>query len=350
MASRAHEAAADIALLGVGLSISGIAHLRDRLPPSVGVWVAEYTRDPYVVATVLAAAHPPVLGTAVSQSFPRSPLVTAHAALDLDELTGGRFVLGLGSQVARANLRWHGIAVDRPVDRLTDYVRAVRAACEALRGGDPAYDGEFYRFDLTGRERVPAPQRVPPIYVAAVQPRMARAAGAVADGVVGHMLCTPAYLEAALLPEIEAGARAEGRDPGDVSLLLYRCCVPADASPHAEFDARRQIGWYASTRTYLPALREMGFGEEALRAQAAVRDRDEDALARAVSDRMLAAFAVVGSRAQCRAALRGLAGGADRLLLFPPYLSVPEERLVAYHEAVITLAAEHAGAAGPPAA
>lgn len=343
---RRRDTAVDLALLGVGLTLESVEYVRDRLPRGVGVWVAEYTRDPYVTASLMTSARPAALGTAVSQAFPRSPLVTANAALDLDELSRGRFQLGLGSQVARANKRWHGITVEHPVERLTDYVHAVRAACTALAGGAPTYDGEFYSFDLSGRARTPRPSRVPPIHIAAVQPRMARAAGAAADGVVGHMLCTPSYLKATLLPEIAAGAATSGRDIEDVKLLLYRCCVPTDGGPEAEYDARRQIGWYASTRTYLSALDDMGFRDEALAAQAAMASGDQDALARAVSDDMLSAFAVVGTRAECLATLRTLSGEVDRFLLFPPYLGVEEDRLLAYHEAVLGLAGDHAQEAG----
>lgn len=341
MTSQPRKTFADLAVLGVNLSAASLRHLRDALRPDVGAWIAEYTRDAYVTATVLAEGEPARLGTAIAQAFPRSPLVTAHAALDLDELSGGRFTLGLGSQVQRANARWHGIEIDRPVEQVADYVTAVRAAMTALSGGEPGYEGEFYRFDLRGRWRTPVPDRLPPILLAAAQPRMARAAGRVADGLVGHMLCTPAYFTERISAAARAGATAAGRDPDALELLVYRCCAVVGATPDAERDARRQIGFYAATRTYHSALAAMGFAAEAELASAALAAGDTAALERAVSDSMLAAFATVGTVDECVRALRGAdAPAADRVLLFPPYLEVPEESVRDAHETLIEVAAK----------
>lgn len=340
-AAQKDVAPADLAILGVGLTTENLLRLRRLLPSNVGVWIAEYTRDAYVSAALLADAPVPVVGTAVAQAFPRSPLTTAYAALDLDELSRGRFVLGLGSQVARANERWHGIKTDRPVERLTDYIHAVRAAFEALRGGEPSYEGDFYQFNLRGRVRSPGFSRTPPIYIAAVQRRMARAAGAIADGAIGHMLATPDFLREELVPAIRTGSKEAGRADLPFEVLLYRCCVLADAAPEAERDARRQIGFYAATKTYLPALSAMGFGPQAERAQRALDQGRPDDLLKAVDDSMLEAFAIVGDQESCTKELRRLSSEVDRLLLFPPYLSVPSDRLMAYHETVLEIAAAH---------
>jgi probable F420-dependent oxidoreductase len=323
------------------MRLADIQTLRSDLGDEVGVWVAEYTRDPYVVLTLLSEVRPARLGTAIAQAFPRSPLVTAHAALDIDELSGNRFTLGLGSQVKRANEKWHGLHVEQPVEQVADYVMAVRAAFVALRGGEPRYDGSHYHFDLSGRQRSPQPIRIPPIYLAAVQPKMAQAAGQVADGVVGHMLNTIEYFESELVPEIKNGAIASNRDPRAVDLLLYRCCSPTDGNPDAEREAKRQIGFYAATKTYFNALATMGFASEAKRAQQALASRDFRALEASVSDAMLTAFALVGSIAGCARRLRESGSTANRLLLFPPYLEIKPERLLESHRAVIEVAKLH---------
>jgi probable F420-dependent oxidoreductase len=332
------RAAADLAFLGVGMSAAHIRQIRDVLAsaaPGVGVWAAEYTRDAYLTAAAFADLPAPVIGTAVAQAFPRSPLITAHAALDLDELSGGRFVLGLGSQVARANRQWHGIDADHPVERLTDYVCAVRAAFTALSGGESSFEGPYYRFNLRGRTRTPPAERTPPILIAAVQPRMARAAGEVADGLIGHMLATPEFVQKELLPAARAGAEAAGRSASAFQVLLYRCCLPTDVTTRAEHDARRQVGFYAATKTYFPALAEMGFARQAEHAQRALADGRLEDLASAVDDGMLQAFAIVGTRRDCLSELSRVGADMDRLLLFPPYLSVPPGQLRDYHEAVL---------------
>lgn len=336
------RAAVDLAFLGVGMPTRDMLHVRSVLAGTtggVGVWAAEYTRDAYLTAALFADVPTPVIGTAVAQAFPRSPLVTAHAALDLDELSGGRFVLGLGSQVARANRQWHGIDADHPVERLTDYVRAVRAAFAALSGGEPSFEGQYYRFNLRGRVRAPVAGRTPPVYIAVVQPRMARAAGVVADGLIGHMLATPEFLRQELLPAAQAGAQDAGRSGDPFEVLLYRCCVPSGTAPAAEQDARRQVGFYAATKTYFPALAAMGFARQAEQAQRALADGRLDDLAKAVNDTMLAAFAIYGTVDQCIDELRQIGENIDRLLLFPPYLTVLPDQLRNYHEAVLDVAA-----------
>jgi probable F420-dependent oxidoreductase len=343
------RAAGDLAFLGVGMPAAHMLQIRDVLAVAaagVGVWAAEYTRDAYVTAALFADLPVPVIGTAVAQAFPRSPLVTAHAALDIDELSGGRFALGLGSQVARANRNWHGIDADHPVQRLTDYVRALRAAFTALNGGEASFESQYYRFNLRGRVRTPTAGRTPPIYLAAVQSGMARAAGAVADGLIGHMLATPDFLHQELLPAARAGAQDAGRSGDRFEVLLYRCCVPSDTAPEAEQDARRQVGFYAATKTYFPALAAMGFARQAEHAQRALADSRFDDLAKAVDDSMLQAFAVVGTTDQCIAQLPRVGAGLDRLLLFPPYLNVGPDRLRDYHEAVLAVLVGYLNAAG----
>jgi alkanesulfonate monooxygenase SsuD/methylene tetrahydromethanopterin reductase-like flavin-dependent oxidoreductase (luciferase family) len=155
------------------------------------------------------------------------------------------------------------------------------------------------------------------------------------------MLHTEQYFDSRIVPEIAEGAAAIGRDPATIDLLLYRCCSPTDRNPRAERDARRQIGFYAATKTYFNALAEMGFAAEARRAQEALPSRDFDALERSVSDAMLAAFALVGDIEYCARRLSEIETSAHKLLLFPPYLNVSPDNLLESHWSVIEVAKLH---------
>jgi probable F420-dependent oxidoreductase len=215
-----------------------------------GLWTAETSHDPFLPLT-LAAEHTErlELGTAIAVAFARSPIVTAATAWDLARQSRGRFLLGLGSQVRahierRFGMAWSG----RPVAQLREYVAVVRAAWEAWQSGTrPTFRGEFYRFTLMSPVFDPGPIDHPdiPIYLAGVGAGMTRLAGEVGDGLIVHPLHSRSYLSDVVIPAVTDGARAVGRDPGDVTIAAS-VIVATNEEEIAE--ARRTIGFYASTR------------------------------------------------------------------------------------------------------
>jgi probable F420-dependent oxidoreductase len=182
------------------------------------VWVLDVRRDPYLVsAAALGATSSIEVGTDVAVAFSRSPAVTAQCAWDLAGWSGGRFILGLGSQVGPTLMDRFGVEADRPAPRLADYVRAVRGCWDAYRAGRGRYMGEYYRirmplFQPGADEGWPQPS----IYTAGVNPVMTAVAGEVADGFAAHMYCTVPYLEEVLRPALAAGAEKAGRTPPPV--------------------------------------------------------------------------------------------------------------------------------------
>ncbi|MEV4894439.1 LLM class flavin-dependent oxidoreductase [Nonomuraea sp. NPDC055795] len=192
--------------------LTGAARAAEEAGAEV-VWLPELHRS----ATVTAAAVAPVLsragvGTAVALAFTRSPLTLALEALDLDELTGGRFVLGLGVGARRLNERWHHVAADRPVTRLRETVEVIRAV---VAGTPPVVEGDTRRADLRGFRRPHRQARAAiPIYLAAVGPQLTRLAGRIADGWISHELCSPAYVREQVLPNLsQAKAPDHGKSP-----------------------------------------------------------------------------------------------------------------------------------------
>jgi probable F420-dependent oxidoreductase len=175
------------------------------------VWVLEAAQDSIVQASVLAQATERIdIGTNITLAFPRSPTVTAVAAWDLNELSGDRFVLGLGSQVKRIIEERFSAQFDRPARRMREYVEAMRTVWRQERGEDVTFDGEIYhvlRPGLNGLGRA-TDRTMPRVYVAAVGPLMTGTAAAVADGMLGHPFTSPRYLSQDVIPRVDEALAA----------------------------------------------------------------------------------------------------------------------------------------------
>jgi probable F420-dependent oxidoreductase len=181
-----------------------------------GLWLTEGGRSAYNLCTAAALSTTDLdLGTAIGVAFPRSPMVSAQIAWELQEATGGRFVLGLGTQVKAHIERRYGSAFEHPGPRMREYVLAVKAAFRAFRGKEKlAFAGEFYSLSLLPQMWSPGPIAPPdpPVYVAAVNPWMCPMIGEVADGVHVHPLHSIRYLEEVVRPAVAVGAAKAGRD------------------------------------------------------------------------------------------------------------------------------------------
>ncbi|HEX5039909.1 MAG TPA: TIGR03617 family F420-dependent LLM class oxidoreductase [Candidatus Limnocylindria bacterium] len=296
-----------------------------------GLWTTEIKHDPFLPLVAAASATERIeLGTAVAVAFARSPLVTAATAWDLARASGGRFILGLGSQVRahvvrRFGMPWSG----RPVAQMREYVTVVRAAWSAwLTGTPPSFRGETYRFTLMTPFFDPGPIEHPeiPIYLAAVGPGMVRLAGEVADGLVIHPLHSRAYLEDVILPTIATAATDAGRE---ASAMRLSASVIVATDDDEIADARRTIGFYASTPTYRGLLDHHGWGAEADALANHARHGRWDEMASVVTDAMVDAFAVVSPPADLRSALERHADGLiDRVAPYPPFGSGPWQALL----------------------
>jgi probable F420-dependent oxidoreductase len=247
---------------------------------ALGVWVTDVRREPFLTsAAALRATTRVTVGTDVAVAFSRSPAVTAQSAWDLAGYGGGRFVLGLGSQVAPTLLARFGVEADHPASRLRDYVLAVRACWDAYRKGRGRYEGAFY----TIRQPIFSPGAdepwpTIPIYLAGVNPVMTAVAGEVADGFAAHMFSTPTYVDTVLRPALARGAaRADrkappvlmplvvGRDRASLALQMTTYTVPA----------------------YRRVLDDSGLRDEADAILAALADHRRTEAARIVEERCL---------------------------------------------------------------
>jgi probable F420-dependent oxidoreductase len=292
------------------------------------LWVPETQHNGFYPVLVAAEHTRRIeLGTAVAIAFPRSPMVMAQNAWDLQAIAGGRFILGLGTQVKAHIERRYSTAWDAPVARLRDYIGALRAIWEAWQtGGKLNYQGQFYQHTLMTPFFNPGPIADPriPIYIAGVNEGLARLAGEVCDGFHVHPFHSVKYINEVVRPQIAAGAARSGRSVGDVVLVssVFVITGPNEAAISAtRAMAREQIAFYASTPTYRVVLECHGWqavGEQLSRLAAAKRWAEMGAL---ITDEMLEVFTVQAPLDQIGRALRARYEGVlDRVFSYMPYL------------------------------
>lgn len=226
-----------------------------------GFFSAETAHDPFFPLVVAAGLDLDLdLGTAIAVAFPRSPMVTAMMAWDLAATSGGRFILGLGTQVRAHITRRFSTVWDSPGPRLADYIRALRAIWDTWQNGTPLdHRGEYYQFSLMTPFFNPGPiaHAEIPIAIAGVGPYLSRLAGELCQGFHVHPFHTVEYLDQVVLPNIAAGAEAAGRTLDDCDRITTVFTVTG--STQAEMEqmmmlAKQQISFYASTPSYAPVL------------------------------------------------------------------------------------------------
>ncbi|RMH86200.1 MAG: TIGR03617 family F420-dependent LLM class oxidoreductase [Actinomyces sp.] len=230
------------------------------------LWLTESGRTAYLGCAAAALATERIgIGTAIAVAFPRSPMVTAAVAWELADATGGRFTLGLGTQVKAHIERRYSTEYAPPGPRLREYVQALRAIFAAFRGDERLdFDGDFYHFSLLPPTWSPGPIAVPdpPVFVSAVLPWMSRMAGELCDGVHIHPFHSPTYLREVQIPAIAEGARRAGRDLSAVTLEIPVMTAVGDTEAEiaeTREHARTMIAFYGSTRTYAPTFEIHGY-------------------------------------------------------------------------------------------
>jgi probable F420-dependent oxidoreductase len=300
------------------------------------VWTSEMFSDPFLPLAAAATSTTQVqLGTSIALAFVRSPWVTALSALDLDVLSGGRFVLGLGTGLKRLNERWHGVAYGKPTPHIRECVQVVRLITERAHLNEPIrFSGQYYDLNLQGWSRPVKPVRGRiPIYLAGVREGMIRTAAQVADGLLGHPIYSLRWIREVVLPSLARGLGESGRKREGFHLCLAVCCALGKDVSAAKRAAAATIAFYATVNTYEPLF--LGFPAEVKAIQAAVLRGDTEAMTTAVSDEMIETFAVVGTPDEARRKLAPYAELADSICLTPPDQLVAPEEAAGYREALI---------------
>jgi probable F420-dependent oxidoreductase len=288
-----------------------------------GIIAMENQHDPFLALAVAGTATARVeLHTGVAIAFARTPMAVAEVGWDLAGSTGGRFVIGLGSQVRGHNERRFSVPWSPPAPRMREYVQVLRAVWHCWKTGEkPAYEGQHYRFTLMTPNFTPPPIEGPPpaVMIAAVGPAMLKVAAEECDGVKLHGFCTRKYLTDAIMPRIEAGLAKSGRrrENYEISGGGFLATGPDDATVAERFEwVRRRVAFYGSTPAYYPVLAVHGLEDLGHKLNAMVRQAKWDELAREVPDDVAHLFAAVGRHDQIVSAIEARFGGlVDSLTL-----------------------------------
>jgi probable F420-dependent oxidoreductase len=295
-------------------------------------WVSETTQSATVQASVLIQATERIdVGTNITLAFPRSPTVTAMEAWDLNELSGDRFVVGLGSQVRRIIEERFSAEFDRPAKRMAEYVQAMRTVWAMERGEDVTFDGEIYRVlrpGLGGKGKASDRKR-PRVYVAAVGPLMTKAAASYADGILGHPFTSDRYLTDDVLPRVDEALADAGRDRSDFTVAQGVILCIADDRAVAVREAKQQIAFYGTTPNYQGVFASYGDEELTSQLRQVWKDtgQDLDALVAAVPDEAVERYAVAGTPDEVRDRLAAIEQHVDHLILGGAWYKVPPQRL-----------------------
>ena len=297
------------------------------------LWTTE-TRHNGFLPLVLAAEHSQriTLGSAVAIAFPRSPMITAQIAWDLAAFSGGRFILGLGTQVRAHIERRFSAAFDPPIARMRDYIGALRAIWSSWQSGERLnYQGPFYQHTLMtpffNPGRIDHPQI--PIAIAGVNSGLAQLAGEVCDGFLAHPLNSARYLREVLRPQIAAGEARAGRAAGACTLAgnIFVITGPDAASRTVMRTAvRQQIAFYGSTPSYRPVLKLHGWGEVGEQLSFLASKQRWGEMTVLISDEMIDTFAVEAAPERMGRAIRERFDGLfDRVSLYIPFVPCQQD-------------------------
>ena len=287
-----------------------------------GCWTGEINHDPFL-PMLLAAEHSTraQLGTSIAVAFARNPMTVANLGWDLQDYSQGRFILGLGTQIAPHIERRFSMPWSRPVARMREFIAALQAIWSCWHdGGRLSFEGDFYTHTLMTPMFVPEPsdQPPPPVYVSAVGAQMTEMCGQAADGILLHAFTTRRYLDEVTLPALQRGVDRAGRRRADVAVSAPVFVVTGDTDEQiraAAVGTRRQIAFYGSTPAYRPVLELHGWGELAGELHTLSRQGRWDAMGTLIDDDVLNEFAVVAPLSELAVAVRKRCDGAvDRVL------------------------------------
>ena len=296
-----------------------------------GLFTFEGPWDVFTPLALAASVTDRFLYSNVAIAFPRSPMHLAQTANDLQSLSGGRFALGLGTQVRAHIERRYGATWGRPVDHLAEWVAAIRAIHARWQDGTPLdFRGEWTTHTLLPPTFDPGPNPFgpPPLWLGALGPRMTAMAAAIGDGLLVHPFMTATHLSTVTLPRIDGALAAAGRERSSLTVVgqAILACGRDDAEQaEADRGVRTMLAFYASTPAYRPVLDTHGWGALQPRLRALTHEGRWDELSSLVDDEVLATIAVRGTPQEVGRQLRArFAGGVDRVGVYAPYAFADE--------------------------
>jgi alkanesulfonate monooxygenase SsuD/methylene tetrahydromethanopterin reductase-like flavin-dependent oxidoreductase (luciferase family) len=302
-----------------------------------GIAAPEFYGNPLVTLSHCAANTTRVeLLSAITLASVHNPFSLAMSAIDLDRLSGGRFILGVGPSLPEMVEGFHGLPESpRPLARLREAIEVIRLVVAKSHTSELGrFQGEFYEHDWTTFQGNPLPPLRPsiPIWIAAARMGLVRLAGAVADGLTSHALWSVEWALREGLPTLTQALKDSGRERTDFHWQAAFFVAVNPDRRQALQDAKPTIAFYAGVDSYEPYFDAHGFGAEARACQQALRCHDlVGAGAAAIRDEMAETFVIAGSADGCRKRLEPLWELADSFMLVPPFQALPPEQVMAYN-------------------
>lgn len=307
-----------------------------------GVFAAQVYGPPFLPLAVAAAVTERIrVATGIAIAAARSPFETAMAAMDMDRISRGRFVLGLGSSVSSWTSGNFGTPPIRPVAHLRETVAAVRHIVAGAHKGLEPFEGTYFKADFHELQPTAPPVRERiPIWIAGLREKMTRLGAEIGDGVIGHPMWSVEWATERMKPAIEDELAKAGRSRRDIEVNLWPWVAPNPDEAEALEDSRPTIAFYAGIRQYESFFAEHGFRDEARACQEGVQRGDYLSVADRVPDEMVRAFVAVGDPDRVRERIEPLWQLADSILPVPPPYGVPAAKQMFYAEQVGRLFAE----------
>jgi probable F420-dependent oxidoreductase len=287
------------------------------------VWDYELYRNPFSMLCLCATTTENVkLATGLAAAFPRSPFELANAIADVDELSGGRAMLGLGTGVGEFLEAFHSTSLAKMLPRMSDYIDVVRLAWEHLHTGEPvSFEGEHYRIQSPPMNpwggRTTARAQIP-IYLAAMRPKLMQLCGRKADGWLGY-LATPKFIEERVRPAIAEGARSAGRDPSEIRIATEIICSVSPDRELAYRRARMHVGFYVAHPVSDVVAELHGVEDQVAALRGAMMTKGLAAFEE-TPDELVELFSITGTPEEARQKLGDWEGAFDDLVLHTPYV------------------------------
>lgn len=288
------------------------------------VWGYEFYRSAYAGLAAAAVETERIqLGTGLAVAFTRTPFVTANNAVDIDELSGGRMLLGLGTGSPEFLHHFHGLNQSKALSRMRDYVGAIRASWKYLstmEGG--VYDGEFHRLefpDLMPFGTRPMPRTHIPVYLAAERPKMLQLAGEIADGALGSFWSV-SYIKEVVHPNVAIGREKAGRPEDAVDIGAQIVCAVHPDRDIAMRRARIHVGMYSAHPVADPMIEHAGLEKEQEDVRKTLLLGGAEALEETTSERLIEALSISGTPNECREKAKDFMEVLPHIHLHTPYV------------------------------
>jgi probable F420-dependent oxidoreductase len=302
-----------------------------------GIFAPQVYGPPFVPLAAAAMATERVkLGTGIAIAFTRSPVETALAAMDIDRISGGRMVLGLGTSVKSWSEGMFGGRYGKPLEHLREVVEIVRMVnADAHTGALKRYEGKYYTLDFSEMQPAQPPVRTGiPVWIAALRGPLTSLAAEIADGVIGHYIWSVHWMTTKIPDYLKRGLERGGKQRSDIEFNVWLPVAISNDRKQAIEDARPTVAFYAGVEQYEEYFAAHGFREEARRLQEGVKRGDYLGVAHLVPDEMAETFVLCGTSDEVRKKLEPAWDLVDSMTLAPPAYGMPPDKLMAYGGAI----------------